>query len=294
VIGVISWSNRKAPVGYVVGDPPGSAGATLDELTLSFRKRGVSLVALGGSDGARHRALTALATAFAGAQLPELAILPDRGGLLADNLGLGGDPRTLLATVIEGHHAGARLEVAEVDTIAVEGRIGFTFGAGMAVGFVEELGRRRARSSGAIAWELGKLLVSAAAGGEAARRLYERRRTRVEADGEAWPTDRFSVLLAGTLPALPLGLRPLHRAGELPRTFHLVGLATTPAALPAEVGRLALGRQLSAQRTIDSVAREAVLTSDRPFRYVLDGVAYEAGEVLRLAVGPRLRIVRPG
>lgn len=288
-IGVISWRGAAEPFGYVVGDSP-TSGRSLAEAASLFRERGVSVVAIGGNDASQHRALSALGTAFAGGPLPAIAIVGAGRDLLSLNLRLRGGASTL-AALVEAQSAGVELPSVEVDTLELEGRLGFVFGTGLAVGFVEEVRRRKAVGRLSLAFELARVVASAAIGGETVRRLHDRRRCRVEADGEVWSKERFSGLLAGTLRRLPLGFSPLHRAGELPRTFHLVGLAATPAALPGELARLGSGLPLSPGRSIDAVARQVILTSDRPFRYLLDGVPYDAGEVLRLTVGPRLRII---
>lgn len=262
------------------GDPTSVRSAPLGALAEELLVRAPEALALQGDAPFRQRALSALVATRR--PLPPLLLLPPAGRP-------GGGER--LAAALRRISLGEPHPAEELDTLQVEERIGFVFGAGMAVGFVEEA-RAHGRSDAAARWSLLlSVAASALVGGRLARRLHDKRRLRLSLDGEAFPPERYGLVLAGTVRELPPGLSALPRAGELPGTFHLVGYAATPRALPYQLLRASLGLSASPRVAIDGVGREAFLRSDRPLRYVLDGSVHEAGRELRLTLGPRLRII---
>jgi hypothetical protein len=290
-IGVIGGDDAgEAPYAYVLGEPA-RPRRTFEDAAAFLAGRSPDAVAIAGPPPARQRALSALAVAFGGA-VPPIALV-GRDGPVARSLGLPGGGAGRLTRLVDAWHRDLPFETRAVDTLRVDdGRLGFCFGTGLVRGFAGELSREapvpglRAgvslllRAAGSALW-----------GGPLARRLHEPRRARVEADGAAWPAERFAAILAGTVARVAPGFAPFRRAGELPRTFHLIGLACTPRAAVGEVLRALAGREFSRTGAIDAVAREATLVSDRPWRYLLDGTPFTGGETVRLAVGPRIEVI---
>lgn len=280
----------EGPYAYVVGEPA-RAHRAFEDAAGFLAGRAPDAVAVGGPAPVRQRALSALALAFDGI-LPPVAFVGGNG-TVAGTLGLPGAGAGRFARLVEAWHRDLPFETRTFDTLRVDrDRLGFFFGTGLVTGFADELSREApSAGKGAGLSLVVRAAASALVGGPLAHRLHDPRRVRVVADGDEWPAERFSALLAGTLPRAAPGFAPFRRAGELPRTFHLIGLACTPRAAVAEAVRALAGRELSRTRVIDAVAREATLTSDRPWRYLLDGTPCTGTETLHLAVGPRLEVV---
>jgi len=260
---------------------------------------GVELLGVSGGDAAGQRVVTALAQARSGAPLPRLLLL--RGGAMdtvARGQGIAGTPETILRALLESRRRGQPLRTVERDLLRVEAdggppQFGFLLGTGAAVTLVEAWqGTGPEPSPLSAVLVLLRALGSAVRGGPLAGALSRREPVRVESDGEEWPDDGLLALLAGTTPDVGLGLRALERCAEQAGFFHAVGLTAPLLALALDLPRLRAGRPWRRRHAYDQVARELILTADRP-RFVLDGNVLAAERQLRISTGPGIEIVVP-
>jgi diacylglycerol kinase (ATP) len=270
-------------------------------------EQGCEVVAIAGGDGTVQAAVTALDKAFAGA-LPLLCLL---GGGQYDSLAaLGGRGaaearlKRLSVALASGSSLtpgpGARpwLTVVERDTLRVDGALGFRFGVGLPVRFVEAVYQEGGGPSAGL-----KTLVRAAGSslfrGPLSRRLYQPLPVQVFADGEEWPPLPLYGLVCSTVAEAGLGLRPFRRALEQPGFFQVLGLTAGPRAFALELPRLLCGQPARRDRLLDGIAERLEL---RPIphaqgggeqRYLLDGELRTVQGPLSLSMGPRVRVVRP-
>ncbi|HVO21211.1 MAG TPA: diacylglycerol kinase [Anaeromyxobacter sp.] len=273
-----------------------------DEVEAAVRRlcaSGVEVLGVSGGDAAGQRVLTALAGVRGGAPLPRLLLL--RGGAMdtvARGQGIAGTPETILRAVLEARRRGQPLKTVERDLLRVEAdggppQFGFLLGTGAAVTFVEAW-RGAALDPSPLSAALIALRAvgSAVRGGPFAEALSRRERVRVESDGEEWPVDGLLALLAGTTPDLGLGLRALERCDEQAGFFHAVGVTAPLLTLALDLPRLRAGLPWRRRHAYDQVARELVLTAERP-RFVLDGNVHAAERQLRISTGPGVELVIP-
>jgi diacylglycerol kinase family enzyme len=270
----------------------------LAEAVERFRTRRVDLLAVNGGDGTTHLAVTALARAWGGEPLPMLALL--RGGAMntvAHAHGIRGTPEALLRALVERRRSGAPLRTVDRDLLAVSAdgtpeRLGFLFGTGAVVRFLEAYYRSARPGPATAAALLVRAVVSALLGGRLAAALIERAPLRIVADAEEWPDERYAAVLAGSVPELGFGSKPFARCAEQPGFFHAVGVTAPLLPLALCLPRLRAGRPWRRRHALDEVARQLVLTSHRP-RYTVDGELYQAEERVTVSTGPGVEVVVP-
>jgi diacylglycerol kinase (ATP) len=283
------------------GDGEVLDASTPEELEAVVRRlhaADIDLLGINGGDGTGQMVLSAFARACGDRPLPRLLLL--RGGAMntvAHGHGIGGTPETVLRSVLDQRRRGIPLRTVDRDLLRIAAddgppRFGFIFGTGAVVTFLEAYYRLRSPSPRAAVGLLFRAIGSALRGGPFALSLMLRERLQVETDGEEWPDGSYLALLAGTTPDIGLGFKAFHRCDEQPGFFHAVGLTAPLLSLALSLPRLRAGRPWRRRHALDEVARELVLTSERP-RYTVDGDLYQAEGRVRVSTGPGVEIVIP-
>ncbi|GAC1604793.1 MAG: diacylglycerol kinase family protein [Myxococcales bacterium] len=284
-----SQSLRKAAPGVAILETrtPGELSAAVARIA---RER-PRVVAIAGGDGTVQHTLTALDRAL-GPELPPLALL---GGGAYDSLsplsGRGG-PDGKLRRLSEALASGAELQIAERDTLRVEGQCGFRLGVGLPVRFVEAVYATGRAGPSMAAWLFARAAASLLVGGKLSRALFEKLELAVSADGEEWPPLPLFGVLCTTVAEAGLRLHPFRRATEQPGSFEILGLTAGPRAFALEIPRLLAGRPARRDRLLNTVAERAQLSSPRGFAWFLDGELRLCAGQLAIGLGPRVRLVR--
>ena len=263
-----------------------------------LRAAEIDLLGINGGDGTGHLVLTAFARACGDHPLPRLLLL--RGGAMntvAHGHGIGGAAEAILKAVLDQRRRGVPLRTVDRDLLRIEadgGRpaYGFIFGTGMVVTFLEAYYRTGRPSPLAALALVLRALGSAIGSGSFAASLMRREPLRVETDGEEWPDASYLTLLAGSTPDIGLGFKAFSRCDEQPGFFHAVGVTASLGPLALSLPRLRAGRPWRRRHALDEVARELLLTSDRP-RFTVDGDLYQAEAQVRVSTGPAVEIVVP-
>ena len=275
--------------------------STPEELEVAVRRfqaAEIDVLGVNGGDGTGQVVLTAFARAYRDRPLPRLLLL--RGGAMntvAHGHGIGGTAETILKAVLEQRRRGIPLQTVDRDLLRIEAdagtpRYGFIFGTGAVVTFLEAYYRTGNPSPLAALRLMVRAVGSAFRSGPFALSLMRRERLRVETDGEEWPDGSYLTLLAGTTPDIGLGFKAFHRCDEQPGFFHAVGVTAPLLPLALSLPRIRAGRPWRRRHALDEVARELILTSDRP-RFTVDGDLYEARNQVRVSTGPGIEIIVP-
>lgn len=301
-IGVIANPNSRAhrrdpgrlhALAQVLGDR-GTAMLTpsiedVRRTALAFRAARIDVLGISGGDGTIAHTLTAALDAYGDAPLPRIALLG--GGTvntIARGLGLALDGPAMLRRILDGDVRIDRRHILQIGDMH-----GFIFGAGAIASFCEAYYETGAPSAAMSARLLARALGSTIVDGAFARRLMTRFRAQVTVDGERWPVDDFALVMAATVPQLGLGSRPFYRCDERPGHFALIGVHCGAAALAVELPRVFRGVGMSPRKVIDAVARDALIESAAPFRYVVDGDLLTSEGTLRVRTGPLLELLLP-
>ena len=285
-------------LGYLLGSQ-GAPYATksLDDIYRAaeeFKNARIDILGINGGDGTIHVTLTAFAQVYGDTALPMIAILP--GGTLntiAAGIGLRGKAPDVLYQVIDRYHQGEEMTVIERNVLCINDKVGFIFGNGLAASFLEAY-----YASGRPSPIMGaKVLVRACLGAlfrtGFGQKLFKRWHGRVTVDGEPWARTDFVSVVAATVAEIGLGFKPFYRATEKIDHFAIIGVHCSPLALALEVPRIHRGQPLRRDKVISQVAKTVTLASDEPFSYMIDGDIYTGATELRVATGPRLRLILP-
>jgi diacylglycerol kinase family enzyme len=283
---------RKAAPGAEILEAP--TLADLSRVAAHALAEKPAVLAIAGGDGTVTHVLTALCNAARalGGELPALSLL---GGGAYDSLaalGGRGAAEDKLRRLNVALRSETKLVVEERDALAVDGQLGFRVGVGLPVRFVEEIYARGGLGPLTGARTLLRAFASSLVQGPFSRELYRPLACAVHVDGDEWPPIPLYGLVCSSVAEAGLGLRPFRRATEQPGFFQVLGLTAGPLAFALELPRLLLGHPARRDRLIDAVAESVELRGQRGLAYFLDGELRRAGESLRIALGPRVRLVR--
>jgi diacylglycerol kinase family enzyme len=267
-----------------------------DELTravASIHRRGTDAVILAGGDGSYMAGTTALFHAF-GAAMPRVGFAP--GGTVstvARNWGLRGAEAAYAARIVrvacEGAAPSSRRPTLRVQDDRGGDRVGFIFGAGLVARFFEAYYAGGRLGYAAAAALVARVFAGSFRGGGLAARILAQTPAVLIVDGERKAPLAFSLVAASVVKDLGLHMRLLYRAAERPDRFHLVASSLSASKLGPQMPRVLVGRRLSGDEHVDTLARRAELTftEDSSSAYVLDGDLFPASRVT-VSPGPVL------
>jgi diacylglycerol kinase family enzyme len=291
-------SDRALRLGHLVG-PNGWVRETttvdaLPEVAVECRQTGVDVLAVCGGDGTFGQTLSALVRAYGGRPLP--SFLPLRAGTMntvARSIGCRAwQPERMLAEVVADYRSGRPLADFEHQLLSVNGEsFGFMVGAGVVVGFLRAYYDNELRGPVGAAQVLGRLVVSALTGGDAARRAFEWVGARMERDGVRVPFERFSVVYVSSIEEIGLGFKPTYRARERRDRFHVFAGPIDAVELVRCLPRIRRGVATGSRQVYDATAGRLVVEFDSPSPYMMDGDIMPAAERLVIEPGPVLRVI---
>jgi diacylglycerol kinase (ATP) len=280
----------------------GSAGAELHEtrsleelegVARRLEARGSECVVLAGGDGSYMAGTSALARAFHGRPLPQLAFAPGgTAGTVLRNWGYRGSPARYARKIILAAAAGearlARRPTLRVRDDAGKDAVGFIFGAGLVANFFDAYYAGPRQGYAAAAGIVARVFVGSPLGSGLARRVLAAVPSVLTVDGREQAPRAFSLVAASVIRNLGLHMIVLHRAAEDFGRVHVVASALGAAALGPQLPRVLAGRPIVGKDHVDTLARDFALrfTGERAC-YVLDGELMRAREV-HVASGPVL------
>ena len=308
-----SGRNRRNPrlvqrLAYVLGDqgelvqPPSLD--ELEETVRALRERGIDTICVNGGDGTLHKVFSALLRVYgeglAPEALPELR-LPRIGILksgtvntLARNVGLRLGAQRMLGAVVESVHGGAVMRTVERNLVCVNGRhAGFLFGTGVLYRFMRAYAESPRQGPIAGAQLLIKASASALVGGSFAKYLFEKDDATVTVDGQLWPATHFASIAVGGADDIGIGFKVFHAASRHPDHVHALGFCGGPVPIVKNLGRIYRGKPIRNAEVYDQVARRVRIEGTAAQGFMMDGDFVVGGQVLDVAVGPRVRFLVP-
>lgn len=274
---------------------------SLDELCRAaedFCRLGIDVLGIAGGDGTNHVTLTSFHRAFRNRPLPTIALL--RGGTMntvASSLRLPrGRPERLLDRLIR-RYVERPLSVIDLPTMEVSGQLGFLWGIGVVPAFLRSYYETGEPSPWTAAKTLARGVGSAMVGGALARAWAKPIEAEVRTNaGDFWPMRAYSTIAAGTIQDIGLGFRPFAKAGEVPGTFHLLGIHAPPKELVLDLARIYRAEPMRSDKANHALAREAtIITRERSLKYMIDGDLLEhPGSEMTIRLGPSVRIATMG
>lgn len=281
---------------------------------------GARTVVLCGGDGSYGAGVTAIAEAFAGTGLPELAFAPGGTvGTVARSLGVSirGPAFDGIARVVHTSVARTRRTLV-TPTLGIESdgelRVGFIFGTGLVASFFELYDPKAAEaeraaltgapiveapSSGGGVAEAAKIVARVFAesfvGGPYARRVLTPLPCAVDVDGERLPWPGSSLVVSSVLRDLGLGMRVTHRGAEDPDRPHVVVSGLPPGKLGPRLPRVLRGVPIGGppEPHFDGLCRELTVSfGEQAGPFVVDGDLRIAHRVA-VRAGPRISVVVP-
>lgn len=270
---------------------------SIDELLRAaedFLRLRIDVLGIAGGDGTNHVTITGFHRVWQAHPLPTLAFL--RGGTMntvANSLRLPqGRPEGLLDRLVR-RYLEHPLDSVRQHTMDIDGQLGFLWGLGVVPAFLQSYYDTGAPSPWTAVKTLARGIGSALVGGALVREWTRPIEAEVTTNaGDHWPEQPFFTIAAGTIPDIGLGFRPFHRAEQVPGTFHLLGIQTSPVGFVLDLPRIHRAQGMSPGKSRDVLAREATVRTRGPsLRYMIDGDVLESPRAeMTIRMGPEVRI----
>lgn len=299
--------------------------SSIDELyrvAEDFRRLGIDVLGISGGDGTNGVTITGFLHVYQGIALPQLAFL--RGGTMntaANSVGVRrGPPEGLLGRLVRAYAARATTPLRDVErhVLCLRGeaaarsaraasdaapasitapplaeKYGFVFGTGVVCGYLAEYYAGGRPNPVVAAKTLLRGIGSAVVGGEMIRRMAAPFRGTVQLEeGTLWEERDYLAVAGGTIDQIGLNFRPFHRYAETEGRFHVLGIHTSPMGFVTQLPRIFRAAPMQAGHALEATTSSVTIRAPRgPMRYMVDGDLHECDGVLRVSVGPRVRIV---
>ena len=273
--------------------------ADLSRVCHEFENRGIDLIGIVGGDGTISLTLSAIYEAYRKRELPRILLL--RGGTVnvaATNLGIYGKPKDVMADFVEKYHSGAPVDEMPLDTLMVNGRLGFLFANGMASNFLHEFYKNKSNAFGAGVF-FAKVLADTLADGKITGdylRIAALENMHITTSPLPWVAESttYSNVFVSTLPCMPFGLEMYKNLIPGGGKAELIAMCNEGRNLLPAAGRILLGRKLNDPKIYNSLIEKANIEVDKGARYSLDGdlLNAETGKI-SIEVGPRFVFCSP-
>ncbi len=264
----------------------------LEQSLSEFRKADIAYIGVAGGDGTLHQVLTRLVRIYGKKELPPIVIL--KSGTMdnvARTVSLKGKGPAILTRLVRALDAGAPVETHRRDTMAIDGRYGFLFGAGLTANFLNAAyeGDKKGFFKNC---EVIYRAIRDAITKDPDSPLFKRLNAEIVADGTKLGFTEILGLLSGTVEHVGMGFSPMPRAIEKDGTFHLIVSGLTPLQGAGQVLRLKSGKPLKGGNNFDGIVSRLKIKSPEPFQYTIDGDLYDCDGTLEVKMGPPVRIVK--
>jgi diacylglycerol kinase (ATP) len=267
----------------------------LARIAEDFRKLQIDVLGISGGDGTNYVTITGFLEVYADEPLPPLAFL--RGGTfntVANAVGVPrGRPDGLLAGLLARYADRQRepLQCVERHVMRIGDHYGFIFGTGAIHGYISEYSRSDHPNALWAARVLGVAVGAVIAGRDTP--VARRWEGRVAFDdGTVFHERDYLAVGAGTVDQVGLGFRAFYRIGEVPGSFHILGIHTSAYGFVRSLPNVWRGRSMGPEHTFEKVAKRAIIEArGGVVQYVCDGDVHDHPGPLEIETGPRVRIL---
>ncbi len=273
----------------------------LSRVCEEFCARGLDTVGIVGGDGTISLTLSAIAQAYPADKLPRILVL--RGGtvnVLASNLGIFGSPKDVFADALEAYHMPNGLAQMSLQTLKVNGRLGFIFADGVAARFLSEFYKNKSSTLGAGLF-LGRVIADGTLAGHlggAYKQLYTTEDLTIDCSPRPWPygnPTRAALIAASTIPKMPFGIRLFRNLNTHNEEAEMIAVNAGERELPFRVMKTLLRQgKIDDNFAHSHVFSEATLKPSGQIEYSLDGDLLEpTDKPIHICLGPRFVFCSP-
>ena len=251
------------------------------------------VLAICGGDGTIHHTLSRFAKVYGSTPLPKLLTLG--GGtmnMVCHSVQVLGPSEGIAHRFKQISAKPHLLQTVSRGTIEVEGRLSFIFGFGLVSNFLNAYYEGGDTGPIKAAMVVQRGVRSVIERSEFARQLFSPWSGSVIVDGQLLPYQNYTAVIAQTIENLGIGFKPMYRAFEKPRHFHVIATQMSPVKLINHLPDVFFGRPMHHPDTFDSTAQEIVIRPAAGTLYTMDGDMYTSDQELRVGIGPDVQILK--
>jgi diacylglycerol kinase family enzyme len=278
----------------------------LQKVCQEFSEKKVNLVGIVGGDGSIGLVLSELAKAYGHDNLPKILLL--KGGtinFLASNLNMETSALTCLNDTLFFIKRNYALHETRVDTIDVNGRIGFIFAGGSAVQFLEKFYENKTNTLGAVV-TLTKYILDGLLFGKLNGefpKIMKPQELKIKTAIDSSDTDNKEIALellctlifASTVPSLPLGIRLFKKLKWNKKSAELLAVSQNGISFIVKGIQSLIGIDISNKKNVYSTLfKETTIQGKRNLGYSLDGDLFVADDgIIKIKHGPSFIFCSP-
>ena len=250
------------------------------------------LIAICGGDGTISQTLSCIIKYYPENRLPKVAVL--KGGtmnLIASQLKINGGQIRIVKRFVKGLSKNKKFQTKSLNSLEVDGNIGFLYADGSAVRILKEFYRKKSGVIGA-AWLALRLVGSFIFKGPLIKKMIVSQGVNLDTGSKNTELSTIGGF-AGTITKLPLGFPLLPMAQKKKGHFQANFITCSPEKLLWQLPSIMLKHSRSeSSKKFSICCREAKLSSEETIHYTLDGELFESNKPLRLKLGPKVDFVK--
>ena len=262
----------------------------LSQVALEFKKEKIEILGIAGGDGTLRMTLSKFVEAYQGENLP--LIVPIKGGTMnttATSLKIKGNSGTILQKLLERYEKDEAFVVEERNLLCINGNHGFIFGNGFFHNFIK-LYYEKAYPSVIKGFSLvTRTAASAFFCSRLSKEIFKSFRANLTLDKQNLGEMELTGVACSTIPYIGFRCNPFPRALEKRNAFHFIGFPNNTRTIARDLPKLFIGGSFESEDIIQAVASEAVIETDKPIGYQLDGDLDDGARKLTVKIGPRLK-----
>ena len=186
---------------------------------------------------------------------------------------------------------GPNIRTVERDTLQIGERLSFIFGLGLVSNFLDAYYEGGTTGPVKAALVVQRAVASVMKRGEFARELFSPWAGKVVIDGRDVPYEEHTAVLVQTIENLGIGFKPMYRAFEKRRHFHMLDTCLTPVQVVKNIHKVFLGSPIQSPQMTDVIGTRIEITPKEDCRYTMDGDMYTCTDTLTVEVGPRIEFL---
>lgn len=206
-------------------------------------------------------------------------------------LKIRGTPETILSRLIYKYHQDIPFKEEQCRLLKVNNQYGFLFGNGLLYRFLCDFNKVEHPTQWTAVSMLVEEVLGAIFNNKRACEICRRIDAEVEVDGKPWPFKNYVTIFAGTVETLGLGFHALYRARKEEGKFQLVSFSMPPRQIICSFPILLMGRKVSSEHSLDTMASQVKIVSKEPEGFMLDGELYPAVNEVNISLGPTLNVI---
>ena len=287
--GLIAQLKNQFPKSQMIFEPP--THEALQQTLATLKNNNIQILFIFGGDGTIRTTLHYLNQIYQGEMFPKIILL--QGGtmnVLSSTFQGRMGPLTHMERVLQGMFQPGPVPTKKIQTLLVNGTLGFIFAVGGFANFIDEYRQAQKPST----WTAFKMIVSLMFSYFFKSGYYSNMfpmfKARVKAPDQTEQTNTYVTIASSTCANIGFSLKPFinHQVNQ---TFSNLEIRTTPLKLFLNIFRLWKAAPLQDSRMGQWASASIEIITDEPQKAMMDGDMLETQKSYAVKLGPVFEMI---